>query len=469
MLFCFQCLNDASGNIYLTGNFLGKIGFDNITLTSTKNGSTYTGDIFIVKMSSTGAVLWAKSAGTGNDGCNTGETAGSITTDNAGNVYITGRIVYKVFKNTTVCNEIPSPGCTNATIKSITAPYLVKYNSAGIKIWEKLYGNSQALASTSCWYNHPSGLDVSTDGLNIYSTGYFYGTVTFGNATLSTGSETTSNQYLLKLDGNGNTIWGRSVTGASNGGYGVGHGLLVDGNDIYFRGLFNPGIISFGGCSLTNSGSYLAKYSSAGTCQWANIQLGIPYGIVKLMNGNLAVLLRRSWSLTQWYDTKELSPLDGSTIDSVNAATEDTATASVNGYPNIVALPDGFIFTQQLAGTYHFGSLVITSTYPKGGSRDMIIIRYTYAAPPMAGRSEKTSPSFDKLYAYPNPVVEQLTISNKDNKMLGLISIYDGSGKLIYKNFVRSYQVTVDLKNFPVGLYYLKSDHLQAAINFVKQ
>src|SRR5687768_6302034 len=47
---------DATGNVYLTGNFLGKIGVGvaNISLSSTKNGNTYTTDIFTLKLTPDG-------------------------------------------------------------------------------------------------------------------------------------------------------------------------------------------------------------------------------------------------------------------------------------------------------------------------------------------------------------------------------------------------------------------------------
>jgi hypothetical protein len=464
---------DASGHVYLTGSFTGKLGFDNLTLTSTKNGSTYTYDIFTVKLAPNGAAIWARSVGTANDACNAGEYASSISTDNAGNVYVTGRLVYKVFKNTTVCNEIPGgSACTNATSKSVTAPYLVKYNSAGTKLWEKKYGNNNpALASTSCWYNHPSGLDVRTSGSNVYMTGYFYGTVSFGSVTLSTGSESISNQFILKLDGNGNTVWAKSVTGATNGGYAVGDGLVVDANEIYIRGIFNPGTINLGGCMLTTEVAlgYVAKYSSDGNCQWANLPGGICYGMVRIPNGNMAMLLRRTGPVSGWYGTKEFSPADGSTINSVDALMEDTATASVGGYPNIVPLPDGYIFSQQLAGTYHFGDIIITSTYPKGGYPDMIMIRYTDATLPVAPQNEVSTAGTANMLVYPNPVYREMTIQNKDNKMLGTISIFDGVGKLVFKNFIPSFQGTLDLKELPAGFYFIRSDQIQNTIKFIKQ
>ncbi len=461
---------DAAGNVYITGNFYGKIKFaNNITLTSTMNGSAYTSDIFTGKILSNGKVDWVKSAGTGNDGCNAGEYGRSVTTDNAGNVYTTGQIVSMVFTNTTVCNDV----CPGATSKSITSPYVVKYSASGSKLWERQYPNNGALASTSCWYSHPQGTNIKTDGTNIYVSGYFYGTVNFGDGPLNTGSETISNSFLMKLNAAGTTLWSRSVTGNANYAYGVGDGLFVDGSDVYISGIGEN--ISFGACSLPLGGgppSFLAKYSSSGSCQWAIKPLGICYGVVKHPNGNLASLVRRGASVPMRYDIKEFSPLDGSAVDSTCFPDADTATGSVTGYPSIAKTTDGFVFSQMVTGTFHFGNLTITASVPKGaGWPDMMLISYTGTPPPppLPGNMIPEPAAQSKVVLYPNPATNQVTIQNEDRKMLGTVSMYDMSGKMIYKKFAGNPQTTIDLKNFPAGVYYIKSDQLTAALKFVKQ
>ena len=460
---------DASGNIYLTGNFIGKIDIgNNITLTSSKSGTGYSPDIFTVKMLSNGSTAWGKTVGTTNEGCNSGETGRSIATDNAGNIYTTGEIVNQVFNNTNVCNDI----CPNSTFKSITCPIVIKYNAAGQKVWEVRFPSTSAVAGTSCWYNHPGGTDIRTDGTNIYVAGYFYGTTNFGNGTLSTGSETISNIFLVKLNTNGVTLWAKSVTGGVTAGYGVGDGLFVNGNDIYLRGLFYSGTISLSGCTLTYTSSrgFLAKVFSDGNCSWMQTLWGTSYGTVPHPDGNLAMLLRRTGSpypVGGWYGIKELSPVDGSATDSTEISLADTVTGSVWGYPSIAQLPDGFIFSQHIQGTLHFGDLTITST---GSADNMMLIRYTTTPPPVAGRGNIIAEtSLNKIVLYPNPTSSQITIHNNNNNLLGTVSIYDISGKMIYKKFIESFQTTIDVKNFSTGVYCIRSDQLQATIKFVKQ
>jgi hypothetical protein len=459
---------DAAGNVYLTGEYIGKMGCDNVTVTSTKNGSLYTRDIFVFKLSANGNAVWGRSIGTANDGCNASELGRSITVDNAGNVIVGGQVVNQVFKNTTVCREIGGPGCSDATSKSVTCPIVIKYNAVGTKLWEKRFPGTSAVAGTSCYYNHPGATDVRTDGDNIYVTGYFYGTTDFGNGTLSTGSESTSNVFLAKLNANGTTLWSRQITGGVTSAYSVGDGLFVNGNDIYVRGIFNAGTISLGGCSLTYTSShgFLAKVFSNGNCSWMQPIWGISYGTVQHPDGNLAILLRKTITVSGWYDLKELSPVDGSAVDSTVADPADTATANVYGYPSIASLPNGFVFSQMMAGTYDFADLVITSS----GNDNMVLIRYTTPAPPVANRGIiQPETSLSKLFLYPNPATDQVTIQNSNNKILGDLVIYDASGKMIYKKFVGNSQTTIDVKNFSAGVYYLRSDQIQTALKFVKR
>jgi hypothetical protein len=74
-----------------------------------------------------------------------------------------------------------------------------------------------------------------------------------------------------------------------------------------------------------------------------------------------------------------------------------------------------------------------------------------------------------ELKLYPNPASNQINIRNKNNKMLGTVSIYDISGKMIYNNFIGSSQAIIDVKSFSPGVYYLRSDQMEKGLKFVKQ
>jgi hypothetical protein len=73
-----------------------------------------------------------------------------------------------------------------------------------------------------------------------------------------------------------------------------------------------------------------------------------------------------------------------------------------------------------------------------------------------------------QISVYPNPAPTQITIQNNNNKMLGTVSIYDVSGKMIYKKFIGNSQTTIDVKSFSQGIYLIRLDQLQTTIKFIK-
>ncbi|MBK7390040.1 MAG: SBBP repeat-containing protein [Bacteroidetes bacterium] len=79
---------DPSNNVLVTGYYSGTADFDPNagTLNYTSVGVA---DIFVLKLSSAGNLLWAKSIGSGLDDVGT-----DIITDNIGNVYHTGHFKF---------------------------------------------------------------------------------------------------------------------------------------------------------------------------------------------------------------------------------------------------------------------------------------------------------------------------------------------------------------------------------------
>ncbi len=77
---------------------------------------------------------------------------------------------------------------------------------------------------------------------------------------------------------------------------------------------------------------------------------------------------------------------------------------------------------------------------------------------------EGAKPGFN---IYPNPSHNQITI--RSDKLLGKLTIYDVSGKIVYQKLIKDKQTVIDVKSFPTGVYYLRSDQSVKAIKFVKQ
>jgi hypothetical protein len=109
-------------------------------------------------------------------------------------------------------------------------------------------------------------IEVDSNG-NSYITGEFQGSSTFGSTTLtSTGSY---DCFIAKYDATGNVLWAKQSGGA---GLEMGRGIAVDGSgNCYLTGYFD-GTATFGNTTFTSSGSYdafIAKYDATGNFQWA--------------------------------------------------------------------------------------------------------------------------------------------------------------------------------------------------------
>ena len=182
---------DGANNTIITGKFEGPATFGSITLAGI--GSD---DIFIAKYDESGNVLWAKQAGgTSND------YGRSVATDISGDIIVTGMFY------------------SSATFGSITLTsaggydfFIVKFDaSTGNVLWAKRAGG----AETDCGFN------VETDESgNIFATGYFYGSATFGSTTLTTAGA--SDIFIAKYTGSGNLLWAKRAGGTgSDYGYGI--------------------------------------------------------------------------------------------------------------------------------------------------------------------------------------------------------------------------------------------------------
>ncbi len=149
---------DAGGNIIVTGSFYGP----SITIGTTTLTNQATANLFLVKYSSGGNVLWAKSEG----GSSNVDVIG-ISTDANGNVLLTG--------------EFTSPsitfGTSTFTNAGVSDFFLLKYNSGGNLLWAKSAGGNA----------DDRGNSVATDANgNIFVTGYFTSTIlAIGTTTLN--------------------------------------------------------------------------------------------------------------------------------------------------------------------------------------------------------------------------------------------------------------------------------------------
>ncbi|HLP12865.1 MAG TPA: gliding motility-associated C-terminal domain-containing protein [Flavobacteriales bacterium] len=144
-----------------------------------------------------------------NTGSNGNDEALDVATDNSGNVIATGYFTQTV-----------SFGAISLTTTSVSDVFIVKYDNAGNVLWAKKAGGVGA----------DRGLSIRTDNAgNIYVTGYYASTATFGSTTLTTSG--TQDVFITKLDASGNFKWARSV-GGPDIDYGNGISVDLNGNVV---------------------------------------------------------------------------------------------------------------------------------------------------------------------------------------------------------------------------------------------
>ncbi|RMG74555.1 MAG: hypothetical protein D6722_02335 [Bacteroidetes bacterium] len=157
----------VDGDLYLTGSFGGTADFDPGagTINLTAVGSD---DIFVQKLDTAGALLWAVSLGGAQEDYGT-----SLSVDALGNVYTTG-----AFKETVDFD--PGAGTDSRASVGSYDLFVLKLDADGVFQWATSLG----------WTNRDEGQAITADAAgNVYLTGAFRETVDFdpgpGTASLS--------------------------------------------------------------------------------------------------------------------------------------------------------------------------------------------------------------------------------------------------------------------------------------------
>lgn len=208
---------DASGNVYVSGQFSGTVAFGSTQLTSTGDQ-----DVFIGKIDPSGTWLWARAAGgSGYD------QARHVAVD-AGGAYIAGAYSGGALFGTYGLNS----GLGGS------GSFLARLDASGTWLWA-----------------HPlngSGLsDLSTDAAgNAYLGGLFSGSITLGGTTLS--SNGSSDAFLAKITPAGTWAWAR---GFGSTGQDEVTSLTTDASGgLYAAGPFS-GRVTFGAVTYTPPGN----------------------------------------------------------------------------------------------------------------------------------------------------------------------------------------------------------------------
>ena len=439
---------DVSGNIYVAGEFTSStIIFGSTTLTNVGNK-----DMFLVKYDASGNVLWAKSSGG-----SSADYAFSVTADASGNILMTG-----LFESPTITFGSTTLTLTNAGLGNM---FLVKYNASGNVLWAKsaggIYGDWASSVTT----------DVSG---NIYVAGLFGSpNITFGSTTLNNAGGLSYDMFLVKYDASGNVIWAKSAGGINDDWV---TSIIADASgNLYLAGHFGSSTLTFGSTTLNKVGVrdiFLVKCDASGNALWAKSAGGSSYNIA------LSVAADASGNvyLAGYFDSPTVT-FCFTTL--TNAGSNDMFLVKYDASGNVLwaksaggsSYDDVYSVTTDASGNIYvagffnsssitFGSTTLNTTGAVGYD-DMFIAKLDGLVIDI-----EELKSGNDIVVYPNPFSNSTTISFTLSKNSNVkLNIYDIKGRLIQmladKEFSQGeHHINFSAEHLSTGVYYcaLKSD-----------
>jgi hypothetical protein len=230
---------DATGQLFVVGSFGTQAHFGSTTLTS--QGDM---DVFVAQLSAQGQWQWVK--GAGGPGL---DRARALTISGAGDLLVAGQ-----FK------ETASFGPHSLTSSGDTDVFVACLKPNQDWQWATSAGGDDNDEATALVTNKTG---------EIYVTGYFSNTGTFGSARLT--GRGADDAFVGKLTSAGHWQWATAAT-SNNAAYGK--GLVADpAGGVFVTGSFSGGA-RFGAAYLQSDGSddgFVARLSDSGQWQWTTV------------------------------------------------------------------------------------------------------------------------------------------------------------------------------------------------------
>jgi PKD repeat protein len=253
---------DVEGNLVVAGNFGGTVDFDPNAAVSNLN-AVGGADIFILKMSDAGDLIWKKRFGSPDN-----EFMYDLECDAANNIYATGEFSGSIYFNTSGIG-------TNTVSAGGPDAYVLKLDAESNFVFVQTMGGA--------WNDSGKQIELDSDE-NIIVCGTFEQTADFNPGTSTNNLISNSNNtdvFVAKYDGtSGDYVWAKAFTGPND--LDEAKGLAVDmdnnvyvGGDYYGTIDFAWGTNNFEMTASIFGSAFLVKLESNGNFIWAqNINPG---------------------------------------------------------------------------------------------------------------------------------------------------------------------------------------------------
>lgn len=227
--FATDVASDGEGNIIVVGfSEGGDYEFDTGITVKAASGN----DIFVTKLSPSGATLWGERVGSAASGEPNDPTACVAVSRSDGSILVGGAY----------SNALVFPNGVQLPILGSQDGFVVKLDTYGAGVWGKSFGEKDQRQRVNAVSFGPSGEALFTGG--------FTGNVTLGGDTLM-GYRNNQNLLIAKLDATGKHVFSH---GYGSSGEQIGRSINVDSNgNILVVGEFEGVIDAFGDSAIVNA------------------------------------------------------------------------------------------------------------------------------------------------------------------------------------------------------------------------
>ncbi len=430
---------DVAGNILITGQYFDTATFGTTAPVTLVSSGDY--DVYVAKYDSAGEILWAKS--TGGAGI---DYAGGVSTDNYGNVFLTGDFHVSPFPY------------------SSSKIFIAKYDSAGNNSWTKMESYNGT--------NH-FGNGIKTDSAgNSYITGEFFNTIIFNFSDSIVAGNVESNIFLAKFDSSGNFLWGKKA-GAPSGYAGSKAVDIGASGNAYITGYYH-GTIYFDSYSITSTSGlaydvFVAKCDAGGNFTWANKSTGA--GSAKSITldnaGNAYVCGTFAQPITFGSASLTSAGSNDVFITRLNSSGNFVWATSCGGLQDdysgsIKANANGICLAGYFTSTIYFGSSL---SLADSSNTKTDIFTTKLNSPVGIEEKEKYSGNY---FCFPNPAENEIQFRGiTGNEKYALC---DAAGKIILQGAFNK-KNKISIGNLSPGVYFIRltSENKSTQIEFIKK